>query len=85
MDGQCGERQCGQCTEHYGLRRQVQISAGPVNNYRSLGCSLKHSKAIKWGQNFLRMTVEKYAGTLRMEDLDCKAKDSAYSMDNGAP
>lgn len=21
VDGQCGEKQCGQCTEHYGLRR----------------------------------------------------------------
>ena len=74
VDGHCGERQCGQYTEHrpWAQKTWVQISAGPVSNCRPLRHLLNHSEAIKWGggaDNSLHRTIGRYAG----------------NPDNGAP
>lgn len=76
VDGQCGERQCGQCTEHrLWLRRRVQISTGPVNNCRSLRHLLNHSEAIRWGVKF----PSQDCWEVRREPcLICKARDNVY-------
>lgn len=83
----CGERQCGQCTEHtLWLRGRVQISARQVSNCRSLRHLLNYSEAVRWRVKFpSRGFWEVTRGALVLEGLLCKVRDNVYPMDDGAP